>query len=504
MLNISGQKLVKFLYQNQQSKHFDIVQHKIKNHKKYKTFSIDDIYIFLLLYAPNFIAKNRYNEKIESEQYLSVIFIDILKKAPKLTTKNFAIPSHIPFLFIKKKYFKKQKKPSFLINLDGLSYYLPKISNFSKKINTKNNYYTYNENNIRDKPHSLLSGIKKIVSNNKNYDLNYAENILHNVVPYSSILLRAHNNYYYFKNNHSNIQKRFNCLNKHEEINLETILFFSQLTRKNSANQEYVLYQISNRSKGYLNKNILNTLIKNFLQLSKTKIFHNIQEKKFLRFYQAIQKNELTDFENIYAWFPKQTILNHNVSITEHLNSINCIDIFLNANTLTNLQQTIEFTTQLSPIIEQNDLTAFEILENNIISKYFFDNTPLIYEVLSSYRENKIPNLLNNNNIKNAIIDFFKNIDQHLETDKKDFLLSPIFEISIEKNLWTPNTKQLTIIKNFFEIETKKSSLFSNLYCNQNTYSSKIEMINNLLFEHELENLIPNCKLENQRKITKY
>lgn len=481
MIRLEGEKLVKFLYQHQNTNDFQKVIHKIKHHKKYKSFSIDDIYVFLLVFAPNTIKSKR-NNKEEPEiinKYLREIFIGILSKAPKLTTKNFALPSNIPFLFISKT---KISKNNFEIAFDEDHQTL-----FLTSLPVKNN---------SNKLHPLLNGIKNIAINSLEYQTKYAETILNCVTPYSAILLKKHkictslsDNIFY------SINKRAICFQKNIDFTFCSALYLARIKGNSNCINEYILSKIKNQNLYIENKKVDLLNDKNLVDLLlKTKIFNKIKESTFYNFN---QNSKLNAFENIYEWFPKQTIINKNISISEHLNSLNCLDLFLNAKSFFNMQEYNPYSS------DKSEVNFFKIIKNKNFSDYFFDNHPLIYEMISlNHNEKDILKIIQNDKIRNSLNKFFYDMDTYLQTDKKDFLLFKLLEICIQKNIWCPNKSQLIIMKDYFEkIEKRKSDL---LFINFNVSNNILSIVNKLLFQEELEEFIPKINCISTKKILKH
>lgn len=524
MLKLTGKSLVKFLYQHQNTRAFDHIKYKIKNHYQHNKFSIDEIYVFLLLYAPEQILKENHNG-------LKKIYKDILSKAPKLTHKNFQIPAHIPFLDLEKHTFKKCTKP-FLMILDELGYYSAQIghlkqlyysyhgplttmipnpklfrSNPLSKVNYNEDYANlilkntniklFNFNVSKTKIHYFLKGISKLIQKHKSYYSLSCPTILNFIVPYSHIFLRVNNSNFY--NKFSNIKKCNMFLNRTVFVNDESILHLASLNQSYPLVRKYVL--------NILSKSLTNCifhLIKTpdesidvLNRLSKTLITPKIQEKDFLDPLFNEQNDSLNPFEIIYMNGPKQSIIHTNVDLLEHYKNLSCLDFFVNAKNLTDLQSNIDSNFSLG-----NSHHAFGILNSSHIFNQYFENELTIFEVLSSYPKKYTLELLLDKRIQQSVKSFFRNIDKYLMTDSKDFLLLELIETCIEQQIWKPTYEQLLIFqKHLLSLMEQENKFMMN---DETLIKEKLYMVDTLLFDLDLSSNIPYHETTKDTLLIKY
>lgn len=521
MLKLTGTALVKFLYQHQNTRLFDHIKQKIKNHDRHHHFSIDDIYVFLLLYAPEQIFKG-------NEEKLPKIFEDILSKAPRLTYKNFQIPAHIPFLNLEPHTFKKQSKKFFVI-LDELGYYSSQIKKLyyaSSKHNVTTKSYTqkifgmnplskvnyaedysnilkntniklFNFGLSKTKVHYLLKGVSKLIQQHKLYYSLSCPTILNFVVPYSHILLRINKGKTYQQ--FTNLKKRNIFLKKTVYINEQSILYLASLNQNYPLIREYVLNTLAksfsdsifslienpNESKEMLNR------------LSQTLILPKIQEKDLQDSIFQEENNSLNPFEIIYMNQPKQSIIHTNINLLEHYQNLSCLDYFFNSKNLTNLQSDID-----GKFILKESHHAFKILNSSTIFDQYFENELTIFEILSSYPKKYTLELLLDKRIKESTESFFRNIDEYLMTDSKDFLLLELIETCIEQQIWKPTYEQLLVFQKYLlSLIEQENKLMMN---NETVIKEKLYMVDTLLFELDLSSNIPYHETTKDTLLMKY
>lgn len=513
--SLSGRKLVKFLYTHPSTKMFDATLHKIHHHKKFTHFNIDEIYVFLLLYAPKFMEKNKFNNNqkredigrgqskitlIEDKNSLKNKFIDILSKAPTLTLKNFEIPVYIPFLAVFKDSIRK-KKISYIVDNSYSTFVQKSLYLFEQRKKTlfdkHGNKEYYQSSDIKMKPkssykkgfiarlkdkkyfkaHPLLKNIHKLIYANYLFRLDdCAAPCLHKIIPFS--------------------QSSLNLKNKNYATSFSTILYYQSTIFSEYPNEESFVKHILFLSKkcqdkksalflfnyicGYkfqYNQLFISKIIRN-KNLSKKifdnnkLLFPNITQNDFWEQQFSIENPNFPDYQHLYNIFSEAT------TPSENIKNLRLTDLFFNVEKIINIEQ------------KYDDLFVFDFLfENNLCDP----NT--IFILLNSYDEKSIKHLLTIPTISASISLFMKNIQKYLH--HINILLNKSILIFLSENQWKPTLSEINCFRHHIN-----QTLQNEHYNKSPIILEKIKILNILLNAEELELSIPYN--ENSQKFTKF
>lgn len=550
---LSGRKLVKFLYTHQSTKLFENTIQKIREHKKHHQFTIDEIYVFLILFAPRIIKEQNGDLSFPKEidivnilnhqnshpvkKRLTNIFVDLLSKAPKLTHKNFEVPVFLPFLHIPKAPIRKLRNPikyiiideygSYLhsLNLSSIASTMKSMRSRSTKVFIPNaipkklpeikllshfyhNYSIYNTTKkasnffppLKSHIHPLLKGVKKLCLINHNFSIGkHGETILHKIIPYSSSHLNIRNKNYLLSNQRIGDLICFTSHSFKPLYNAHIALnhFISLVKRCNDSKSALFLLQYIFNNKDTI-RNFFHSICEKENLVSR--VFannHNLFQKLSKEDFQIWITNNRTSYnennrETIEKLFSLQNISNYQTDVLSHIQALRVQDIFFNLENFSYLQEGLQ-----NANVAYKD--AISLIQQNEKLQHMFDNDSFIFSLLLTYHNDELLNKISIPEVSESLYQFSDNIDTYLK-DETSFIYSELLEILILHNYWKPSLEQLRFIKEKFKKLEGEESLFTK--SPNKEIREKISLFDTLILEEELELSIPHQ--EAHQKINKF
>lgn len=548
-IQLSGKKLIKFLYTHQSTKQFESTIQRLKNHNQEKKFSIDDIYVFLLLYVPKILEKNNSDSTSIEKQFLS-----ILKKSPDITERNFHIPANIPFLKMERKKIVSYRNKKPLIIIDEFGYYFPTTlktlaSTFqSQRKSSKSMMTVINNANVKlfipedknktlnlksifkisqnfrrmpyysPKPHRIFKRVAKLsnISNSFKFPEN-SHTKLHKILPFKSSMTNR-----MFLNK---IQSIGDVLNYQEVINsytykkekisfLEQIPHLLRLIKRLSSKKDYpllinLIHKKQSQIQHHFKQICCDSKLISWIYKHDRQLFPNLSESDSLDWINnMLNINEnLTDNEITNLIFPRQEISSNYKSIYQHIKGLKFSDLFFNINNFNYLEESnISYYERLKKThaflglnymqtMHDNDpeqyihLDPIDILLRNHHFNYLVNDELFIMSLLCTYEPKILTSNLTKEKILNTVFNFLDNMDVHL-SNCSQFIYSDLMTDIIKSGYWNPTKKQLLIIKDKLNIFNNNSETIKTIK-NNPSLTEKTMIVDTLLLQAELEEFTP-------------